>query len=151
MINMKYLLISFMIMLSMSCAEPQQPVSDPAKAKDEILAAEKAFCEAAKTKGVAEAFYLFADTNAIIKRKNDSLVMGRDDIRSIYADPKYNDVTVTWAADYVDVSDDGTLGWTYGHYEWVTKDSAGQDVKFTGVFHTVWKKQKDGSWKYVWD
>jgi ketosteroid isomerase-like protein len=31
------------------------------------------------------------------------------------------------------------------------KDSVGNKKDFKGIFHTVWKKQKDGSWKYVWD
>ena len=144
-------ILPFALVLLVSCSTPT-PVSQSEKFKKEIIAAEKAFCDAAKEKGVAEAFYLFADSNAVIKRRNDSLVHGREDIKLIYADPKYKGVTVTWAPDYVDVSDDGTLGWTYGHYEWITQDdSTGEDVKFTGVFHTVWKKQKDGSWKYVWD
>lgn len=140
------------VVLLSACSPPAENPVDPEIYKQEIVATEKAFCAAAKEKGVAEAFYLFADSNAIIKRRNDSLVKGRDDIRSIYDVPYYKDVSVTWSADYVDVSDDGTLGWTYGHYEWITKDdSTGAEVKFTGVFHTVWKRQADGSWKYVWD
>ena len=31
------------------------------------------------------------------------------------------------------------------------KDSTGKTNENRGAFHTVWKKQKDGSWRYVWD
>jgi len=24
-------------------------------------------------------------------------------------------------------------------------------ITFNGIFHTVWKKQRGGSWQYVWD
>ena len=25
------------------------------------------------------------------------------------------------------------------------------EVEYKGIFHTVWKRQSDNSWKYVWD
>jgi ketosteroid isomerase-like protein len=28
---------------------------------------------------------------------------------------------------------------------------AGEVGEYQGVFHTVWKRQPDGTWKYVWD
>jgi len=51
----------------------------------------------------------------------------------------------------VDASETGDMGYTYGKYTWQSKDSSGKVDEAKGVFHTVWKKQKDGSWKYVWD
>jgi len=43
------------------------------------------------------------------------------------------------------------MGYTYGKYIWSSTDPAGKPITFNGIFHTVWKKQPDGSWKYVWD
>jgi len=34
---------------------------------------------------------------------------------------------------------------------WKIKDEQGKIAEYKGVFHTVWKKQADKSWKYVWD
>ncbi|MEI9943504.1 MAG: DUF4440 domain-containing protein [Chitinophagaceae bacterium] len=58
---------------------------------------------------------------------------------------------MTWTPDFIEVSENGDLGYTFGKYTWSTKDSAGQAQEYKGVFHTVWKKQEDGQWKYVWD
>jgi ketosteroid isomerase-like protein len=43
------------------------------------------------------------------------------------------------------------MAYTYGKYTWRSKDTANQNASFSGIFHTVWKRQADGTWKYVWD
>jgi len=43
------------------------------------------------------------------------------------------------------------MAYTYGKYTMTIIDSAGESKVSNGIFHTVWKKQKDGSWKFVWD
>jgi ketosteroid isomerase-like protein len=37
------------------------------------------------------------------------------------------------------------------HYTFTFTDSLGSKNEATGVFHTVWKRQSDGSWRFVWD
>lgn len=148
---MRYFILLVVSIAVASCNGNSTSTPDKESFKQEIIAAEKSFCETAKEKGIAEAFYLFADSNAVVKTQSDSLLHGPAAIREAWADPIYADVTMTWAPDYVDVSDDGTLGWTYGHYTMIGKDSVGAEESFTGLFHTVWKKQKDGNWKFVWD
>ena len=105
----------------------------------------------AADKGIAEAFYFFADSNATIKRQNDTLLHGKEAIKLFYSTPFYQKATVKWSPDFVDASIDGDIGYTYGKYVWSSTDPAGKPITFNGVFHTVWKKQPDGSWKYVWD
>ena len=104
-----------------------------------------------KEKGIAEAFWYYADSNAVIKRKNDSLIKGKEAIKNFYSDNFYKTATVSWSPDFIDVSGNGDLGYTYGKYLWQSKDSSGKINESRGIFHTVWKKQKDGSWRYVWD
>ena len=119
--------------------------------KAEVSKTEVDFKNLAQTKGIAEAFYAFADSSAVIKLENDSLIKGKESIRNHFSNPRFEKATVTWKADFIEVSDDGTLAYTYGQYVWTTKDSLGNKKDFKGIFHTVWKKQKDNSWKYVWD
>ncbi len=119
--------------------------------KLEIVKAEKDFEKIAAQNGLAEGFYQFADSNAVIKREHDSLIIGKSNIKNYYLNPKYQNATVTWTPDAVTVSDAGDMASTYGKYTWTFKDIAGKEQIFKGVFHTVWKKQKDGSWKYIWD
>ncbi|HSR40443.1 MAG TPA: nuclear transport factor 2 family protein [Phnomibacter sp.] len=117
----------------------------------EIVAAEKAFCEDLKSKGVAYAFAKYAAEDAVIKRENDSLIYGKAAIGKYYSSPAYKNAIADWKPDYTDVSADGTLAYTYGKYTWTFKDEEGRENRFSGVFHTVWKRQPDGTWKYVWD
>ena len=147
---MKRLLPACVCTLALSgCSAPEPP--DAEILKKEILQAEEAFEASAAKDGIAHAFYSFASDSAVIKRAKDSLIQGKNGIKNYYMDPRYNDASVTWTPDYIEVSNDGTLGYTYGKYVWKMKGDHGEDVEFTGVFHTVWKKQADGSWKYVWD
>lgn len=115
----------------------------------EIARTENAFMEMTRTKGIAEAFHHFADESAVIKRENDTLIKGRQAIFAYYK--KIENASVSWTPDAIEVSNDGTMGSSYGKYEWTVKDQAGKTTIYTGVFHTVWKKQPDGSWKYIWD
>lgn len=127
------------------------PVGQQEKAKQEIGKTEKDFEKMAAEKGLAEAFWYFADSNAVIKRKNDSLVQGKDNIKLFFSAEYFKTATVKWSPDFIDASSTGDMGYTYGKYTWQSKDSSGKVDEAKGIFHTVWKKQKDGSWKFVWD
>lgn len=118
---------------------------------NEIAQAEKAFEKMASEKGIAEAFYYFADEKAVIKRENDTLIVGKENIKIYYDKRRNTNATVNWTPDFIDGSDCGTLGYTYGKYVWKIKNEQDDTIEYKGIFHTVWKKQKDGSWKYVWD
>jgi ketosteroid isomerase-like protein len=128
----------------------RRPVNEE-KLKKEIFGTEKAFEKMTSEKSVAEAFYFFADENAVIKRGNDSLIYGNENIRHYYLSRNLKNAQVTWTPDFISTSKDGTLGYTYGKFTWKVIRETGDTVVAKGVFHTVWKKQKDGSWKYVWD
>jgi ketosteroid isomerase-like protein len=119
--------------------------------KNEIFLTEKAFEKMVAEKGIPEAFYYYADENAIIKRENDTLISGREKIKSYYEKQDLKEAKVNWTPDFIDVSQSGDLAYTYGKYIWKIKDSEGNFIEIKGVFHTVWKKQKNNSWKYVWD
>jgi ketosteroid isomerase-like protein len=131
----------------LACTESK----DPEVLKREITESEKAFEKMAAEKGISEAFYFFADDNAVIKRENDTLIVGKINIKAYYERRDNKNATVNWAPDFVEVSKDGTLAYTYGKYVWKVKNDSGAVAEYKGVFHTVWKRQKDNSWKYVWD
>lgn len=118
---------------------------------NEILEAEQLFESMVSEKGLAQAFYFFADDSAVIKRENDTLIKGKDHIRAYYLNSNVNFLSLTWSPDVVDVSDDGSMAYTYGLYVWKALSGNGDTTVIKGVFHTVWRKQEDGSWKYVWD
>ena len=119
-------------------------------ARNEILQTEKAFEKMASEKGLAEAFYYFADENAAIIRGNDSLIIGKENIRYYYDKNANPNSKLSWTPDFIGVSDCGTLGYTYGKYVYSIQDTTGKSIDLTGIFHTVWKKQNN-DWRYVWD
>jgi ketosteroid isomerase-like protein len=98
--------------------------------------------------GLHKAFVNYAAEDAVIMRSND-VVIGKAAIDKFYDG---QDITgLSWAPEYIDVSGSGDMGYTYGHYTYSTVDSTGAIKESRGVFHTVWKRQEDGSWKFVWD
>jgi len=147
--------ITFLLLsILLSCSSPKsnnETKANNENAKQEIEKAEKDFAQMVADKGMAEAFYFFADPDVTIKRQNDTLIHGKENVKKFYSAPFYQKATVKWTPDFVDASMEGDMGYTYGQYVWSSTDSAGKPITFNGIFHTVWKKQADGSWKYVWD
>lgn len=141
------LLLMPVILLCFACND----ISRKEETKNEILQTEKAFEKMASDKGIAEAFYHFADENAVIKRENDTLIIGKENIKIYYENKSIKNATLYWTPDFIDVSDCGDLGYTYGKYIAKLRDAEGNIVEDKGIFHTVWKRQSDDSWKYVWD
>lgn len=120
------------------------------KARQEILQAEKDFAALAQREGVQAAFLAFAAEDAVLNR-SDQIIHGRAAIRAYYEKSTLSEVSLNWAPDFVDAAASGDLGYTYGKYQFSAMDTTGQPIKAEGIFHTVWKKQTDGSWKFVYD
>jgi ketosteroid isomerase-like protein len=139
----------FIIAAGILCTSCQSSVSRE-EMKQEIFQTEKAFENMTSEKGIAEAFAFFADPEGVINR-SDSIIKGTDGIKRYYGNSGQAGATISWTPDFIDVSDDGTLGYTYGRYTWKVRGESGRMTEFTGIFHTVWKKQPDGTWRYVWD
>ena len=120
--------------------------------KNQILETEEAFSKLCQTEGIAKAFSEFAAEYVVINR-NDSLILGKEGLMQFYSQTSNpsRKVELSWKPDFVDVSDSGDLGYTYGKYLFTMTDSTGLSQSSTGIFHTVWKRQEDGSWRFVWD
>lgn len=119
-------------------------------AKKEIFQTEHDFARMASEKGLSEAFSYYADSAAALNRGN-YVIHGKDSIRRFYLVPRFTNVTLTWEPDFVEISASGDLGYTYGSYIFATHDSSGKAIRSKGIFHTVWKKQANGEWRFVWD
>lgn len=147
----RLILTSLLLILIVVSCKTKTSMADKEKYKQEIIQAERDFAQMVKEQGMQAGFTFFADSNAVIRRGNETLIKGKKEIEENYGNPRYKDVVLEWEADFVDVAQSGDLGYTYGHYNFEAKDSTGNPIKATGTFHTVWKRQSDGSWKYVWD
>ena len=136
-------IVVFTFLILVSCNQK----ADLLKAAIEIRSAEAAFEKAAHENGIAEAFYQFAAEKATINR--GKLIHGRDSIRLFYANAKLEKATLSWSPDTVVVAQSADLAYTFGTFKLLAVDSIGNKKTQTGHFHTIWKKQKDRSWKYV--
>ena len=139
---------SFLVSICISCT--QKSGSDIEKWKQEIIEAERAFCEMAKNEGISAAFITFSADDVVVLRGNN-LIKGKSALRASYESRPSGNVSLVWAPDFVDVSSSGDLGYTYGKYTYSSTDSLGKVQSSEGIFHTVWKRQADGTWKFVWD
>lgn len=143
-----YILI-FSLLGQSSCRTPSSQVTHE-KLKSELFAVEKEFCDMAQRAGVEKAFVYFAADSSVILR-GEQLIKGKEAIRKKYSLFPTKGVKLVWRPNFADVADSGDLGYTYGKYTYTSTDSMGIRHSSEGVFHTVWKRQADGRWKFVWD
>lgn len=135
------------ILLSWSC----QPAADrQAGAKQQILDTEKAFEKAAAEMGIREAFLEFADDSAVINR-GGHLYKGKKAIDSFYRNQPFRNPRLSWTPEFAEVSASADLGFTWGPFQFYAEDTSGKALQSEGFFHTVWKKQSNGSWRFVYD
>lgn len=146
----KLILVSICLFV-VACKNTKPMMSNLTSEKDAVLQTEMEFEKMAATKGIAEAFLFYADSNAVINRGNDSLIYGKKGIYAFYNNPATKSATLNWHPDFVEVSASGDLAYTYGKYRYQNIDASGKVLATTGIFHTVWKKKADGTWRFVWD
>jgi len=138
------------IVLFVFACNPNKPTGNLETIKYEILQAEADFDKMANDVGIKEAFLAFAADSAVLNRGGKA-VKGIQAIKEYYENRPYARAKLTWKPDFVEVSSSGDLGYTYGKYTFNIYDSLENVREIKGIFHTVWKRQEDGSWKYVYD
>ena len=116
--------------------------------KEEIRKTEQDFSALLQEKGIYEAFVHYADKEAVLMR-NNILIKGKESIKEYFKNKDTK--SLSWSPDFIEVSNSGDLGYTYGTYQFKYKDSLGNELVDEGIFHTVWKRQLNGEWKFVWD
>lgn len=143
-------ILPFLYLLLLSCNSNDVIKKNQEAAKLEIIKTEKAFEKLAAEEGLKIAFTHYGASDAVINR-NDSIYNGLAAIASFYSKPTKGKIKLSWTPDFTDVSASCDLGYTYGKYIFQITDSTGKTNELKGIFHTVWKKQKDGTWRFVWD
>lgn len=120
------------------------------KFKVEVLNAEAAFAQLVQEQGVKAGFLAYAAEDAVLQR-GGKLVCGKQAIQAFFDQQRLDNIRLNWQPDFVDVSTAGDLAYTYGKYTLISLDENGQETVSNGIFHTVWKRQPNGEWRYVWD
>jgi len=118
--------------------------------KEEILATEIAFAKKAKEIGLKEAFLEFAADSAVLNR-NGKIIKGKQQIATYFDSQTLQNVSLEWEPEFVEVAKVGDIAYTYGPFTFSAISEEGESKTASGYFHTVWKKQEDGSWKFIYD
>ena len=108
------------------------------------------FMKAAAERGSAGYMSYYAD-DAVEVPNGTATIQGKTNIAKTmgFRDDKNN--RLSWTPVGADISASGDLGYTYGTFEFSSKDKDGKTVVEHGKYTSIWKKQKDGSWKVVLD
>lgn len=146
---MKKALFSWIIIFSFySCNffPKKQVVAGPDE-KFKMMEADKAFSRLSLEKGMKHAFLEYIDSNGVLLKPNQFPIVGADAIDYLIQEND-SSYTLQWEPKSGSVALSGELGYTYGLYALKPK---GKDTAFYGTYVSIWKKQSDGSWKFVLD
>jgi ketosteroid isomerase-like protein len=115
----------------------------------QLRAADSSFSDLAYRMGTAFAFSNTAADDGIVFG-TPQLVVGPEAIRSYFA-AEGTSTSLTWRPVYAVVAGSRDLGFTIGEYIATGRGPSGAAVQRFGKYLTVWRLQRDGSWKFVVD
>jgi ketosteroid isomerase-like protein len=146
---MRRLIPAFLILVS--CSQPEvesqqiEAVYTPAQAKADIKKTDSAMSALAAQEGFLKALLFYADSNMIKFNDGQHPVIGIAKFQK-FANERPSTKSIAWEPRFVDVAASCDLGYTWGNWKLTTPDTA-----YYGNYFTVWKRQKDGTWKHVLD
>ena len=129
---------------------PHSRVSASATKADTLKRLEGEFMRAAAERGSQGYMSYYAD-DAVEVPNGAAIIHGKVEIAKGmgFLDDKNNQLI--WTPVGADSSASGDLGYTYGNYEFHSKDKDGKPSVEYGKYTSIWKLQQDGSWKVVLD
>lgn len=121
------------------------------KSVDGLLAADAGWMKVFSAKDMARSVAYLEEDGSMLG-SNAPIATGREAITKMFSGFfALPNLDITWQADKADVARSGELGYTSGTYRMTFSDPSGKTVSDKGKYVTVWKKQKDGSWKVALD
>lgn len=158
------IVFAFMLAAGLSAApvraqvfEPTTPSAAPNPLADPTMTSGKAllfdlearFAKDVAARGGAGFASWFADDGVALGNGAAPLVGKVAIAKSATWDPKA--YQLTWTPTDGSMGPSGDMGYTWGHFEGHSKDANGNPVTTTGRYMTIWRREKDGSWKVVLD
>jgi ketosteroid isomerase-like protein len=139
------LLLSILLLLPIAtfAQKPQSP--SPLK---QMIETEQAFSKTAEVKNARDAFTEFIADDGLLFRPR--AVNGKKWMKEHPVPPSDKHPLLAWQPAFAGMAKAGDLGFTTGPWEF--KEDI-KDAKPSGYGHfvTLWKKQQDGSWKFIVD
>lgn len=141
------LLYLMALLVIVSCTEN---MPDTTKIRAEIESVEADFNAAVAEHGIHQGFLEFASDSAILIR-NSQATIGKAAIAARFAQSSDAGQQLFWTPRRIEVARSGELAYSFGDFSFIRQDSTGTPDTLTGNFCTIWKKQKDGRWRFVVD
>lgn len=141
---MKNLLTVVSLFLAFAAAGLSQKV-DVAAELQSVVRAERAFSKMAAERGTRDAFLANMTDDAVVFGPE-----GADNGRKVWTARPQRPGLLSWEPTYADVARSGELAYTTGPWEFREKSAADKPVAH-GQFMTVWRKEPDGTWKWILD
>jgi len=121
--------------------------TDHKNGSDLLFTLEADFAKAVAEHGHAAFVSYFAEDG--VELDDGGGIASRDEIAKQPAWPE--GTSLSWTPVRGDMAASGDLGYTYGNYVFKSRNRDGKIVSTYGKYMSVWKKQKDGSWKVAVD
>ena len=123
----------------------------PAANPDALLAADRAFDAATADKNI-DGFSSFLADNVSTLRADQPILRGKAAMLQEWRSLLENrSISLRWQPASAEISKSGDLGYTVGSYTMTRKGDKGSVTLGTGKYLTVWRLQKDRSWKVEFD
>ena len=119
-------------------------------AEHELMNADRAFAADSEKYGLDGWMDWFAP-DAVIFPPDSVAVRGTDDMRIYYEEIRFDPTRLNWEPSGADVSDDGTVGMTWGTWRYMIVDPDGVEKASSGKYLTAWHRQGDGAWRVTAD
>ena len=125
-------------------------LASPHVTADTLKQLEAEFMKAAADRG-SQGYLSYYAEESVELPNGGPIIQGKTNIAPGmgFLDDKNN--RLIWTPVGADISASGDLGYTYGNYEFHSKNKQGKETVDYGKYTSIWKRQKDGSWKVVLD
>lgn len=143
-----YLHLIFLYFICQSAAFGQNDIS---ALKEELIRTDSEFSEMSVAKGRNAAFIHYAAEDAVLMRPNGYPLTGKDEITKQLQMKSDSTYTLTWKPVFSSVAESGEMGYTYGTWKLALKNNLSEPQHEEGTYATIWKKDKEGRWKFVLD
>lgn len=118
---------------------------------ERLMQTSRDWSKAAEARNVERTLEYWSD-DAVMISAGEPVLRGKQAIRGmVEGSIKNPDFNISWKPISVEISESGDMGYLLEESKITTKDSVGREQVQNFRTVTIWKKQKDGSWKNVVD
>lgn len=111
----------------------------------QLIDTDRAFNDMAQTEGTGKAFIAYSAEDPVMIRPGSMPLLGR--LAFVESFSKVTGSALSWEPLKAEIAARQDLGYTFGRYTL----REGGEIKGHGVYVSIWKRQPDGSWKFVLD